>query len=64
MDYRPKYEDEFDVFSWKTGKKAIGCPCVATRRISEARIEAIDSNGFARVFYRHIWRFEKVNSND
>jgi len=61
MDKWPKREDEFNAFFWNTGKKAIGCPCVA-RRVSEDRIEALDSHGSARVFYRCIWRFEKVNS--
>jgi len=60
MAYRPKPKEWFNAYQKRRNDtKALGCPCRATRT-SEARIEAIDSNGMARVFYRHIWRFEKV----
>jgi len=60
MDYRPRPREWFDAFQKRRNDtKALGCPC-QVRRTSEARVEAIDSNGMDRLFYRHVWRFEKV----
>jgi len=59
MDYRPKPREWFNAFHKRLDYKANGCPC-QVRRTSDARVEAVDSNEMDRLFYRHIWRFEKV----
>ena len=61
MGYKPRPREWFNAFQKRRNFfKAHGLPCRATRT-SDARVEAVDSNGMARVFYRHIWRFEKVD---
>jgi len=59
MSYEPRIAQYFDAFDQTSGKKAIGCPCVA-RSIRKTQVDAIDNRGFARSFDRNIWRFEKA----
>jgi len=58
--YTPRPKERFNAFAKRRQNyKARGCPCKA-RRVTAALVEAIDSNDLVRIFYRHMWRFEKV----